>query len=428
MEKIKLGDLLNFRRGYDLPKKDFERGSIPVISSSGIMGYHSTAKSKSPVLSIGRSGSVGRPFYLETNFFPHNTTLFVDDFKGNDPKYLFYLIESINLDDWKSGTGVPTLNRNHIHPIKVPAYTRLEDQKKIAKVLNDLDGKIELNNQINKELESMAKLVYDYWFVQFDFPTSAGYAAKAGKPDMEGKPYKSSGGQLVYNEVLKREIPEGWGDGKFGDYANVKSGFAFKSKWWTEQGCPVIKIKDITENGIVNTDSLSFVSEKNAPRASKFKATSGDVIIAMTGATIGKFALIPDSDMSYYINQRVGLYDLGRKPIKKLPYLFNSLRQEYFRQKIFQVASGAAQPNISNSQLDNIKMTSPHQSLINLYNTKFGHYYRKILNNQKENQELVALRDWLLPMLMNGQVSVGEGYDVVEEKLGVVAEKKKDFN
>ena len=167
---------------------------MPVISSNGILGYHNQAKVKGPGITIGRSGTVGLPHFINEDFFPHNTALFIKDFKGNYPKYVFYLLKTLSLNNMGSGSGVPTMNRNHLHPLKVSAYLDFTDQKKIAAVLSALDAKIELNNRINAELEKMAKTIYDYWFVQFDFP------------DANGKPYKSSGGKMVWNEELKREI------------------------------------------------------------------------------------------------------------------------------------------------------------------------------------------------------------------------------
>ncbi|MCY4329928.1 MAG: restriction endonuclease subunit S, partial [Endozoicomonadaceae bacterium] len=167
-------------------------------SSNGILGYHNEYKVLAPGITIGRSGTVGLPHLLKTNFFPHNTTLFIKDFKNNDVAYIYYLLKYLKLGDKKSGSGVPTMNRNHLHPLKIKAYKDLNNQKNVAKIFSVLDEKIGINNQINAELEAMAKTLYDYWFVQFDFP------------DANGKPYKSSGGKMVYNETLKRDIPVGW--------------------------------------------------------------------------------------------------------------------------------------------------------------------------------------------------------------------------
>lgn len=401
--KLILGDLIEFQRGYDLPKSEFVHGNIPVISSNGILGYHNEFKVRGPGITIGRSGTVGLPQYIENNFFPHNTSLFVKDFKGNIPKYIYYLIKSLGLNELKSGSGVPTMNRNHLHPITILAYTDITTQQKIASVLSSLDSKIELNNRINAELEAMAKTIYDYWFVQFDFP----FDFAQGKPDAKGKPYKSSGGKMVWNEELKREIPEGWGNGNFGKYAKVKGGFAFKSSWWTEKGLPVIKIKDINENYTLSIENCSCVNSDKYDKAKNYEAFPGDVVIAMTGATVGKFGIVPKTNVSVLVNQRVGLFNLGKNPILKLPFLINSLNQEYFRETIFVLASGAAQPNISSDQIEAIPLVIPENKIIDLFNLKLSSFYEIIINNIQENQHLSSLRDWLLPMLMNGQVRVG---------------------
>ena len=157
------------------------------------------------------------------------------DFSSHYLKY--YLQSSVGQNEIKkfsSGSTVFGISAKMFDWIEV-IYRTHDEQQQIAKVLSDLDAKIEVNNNINQELETLAKTSYDYWFVQFDFP------------DENGKPYKSSGGKMVYNEELKREIPEGYLNGKFGDYATVSSGYAFKSSNWQTIGCPVLKIKDITE-------------------------------------------------------------------------------------------------------------------------------------------------------------------------------------
>src|SRR5690606_9747209 len=183
--------------------------------------------------------------------------------------------------------------------------------------------------------------LYDYWFVQFDFP----YDFEKGKPDINGKPYKSSGGKMVYNEELKREIPEGWEVGTIGEYCESTGGFAFKSSSWSEKGLSVVKIKDIQENYTIDLGDLSMSNMNKQEIDNKFLANPGDILIAMTGATIGKYAIVPYTDEPLYVNQRVGYFDLGDKPTFKLPFLINSLNQKYFREMIFRLATGAAQPN-----------------------------------------------------------------------------------
>ena len=121
ISKTTLGELIEFQRGYDLPKSEFKKGNVPVISSNGILGFHNEAKAKAPGITIGRSGTVGLPHYIDVDFFPHNTALFIKDFKGNYPRYIYYLIKTLGLNEFKSGSGVPTMNRNHLHPLEVYA-------------------------------------------------------------------------------------------------------------------------------------------------------------------------------------------------------------------------------------------------------------------------------------------------------------------
>lgn len=259
-------------------------------------------------------------------------------------------------------------------------------------MLSTLDRKIALNQQINAELEKMAKTLYDYWFVQFDFP------------DENGNPYKSSGGEMVYHPELKREVPKGWGRKTIGDYCKSTGGYAFKSSEWVESGNPVIKIKNIQEDGSLNISDIDFVDLSNKTIDEKFKGNVGDIVIAMTGATIGKFAIIPKTDSDLYVNQRVGVFKLSA--VEKLPFLINTLSQDYFRKSIIELSGGAAQPNISNEQINNIELIYPVENIIANFNEKLTASYKQIIQKRYETQKLIQLRDFLLPMLMNGQVEV----------------------
>ena len=151
--KCPLGDILNFRRGHDLPKTSMVPGDIPVAGSNGIIGFHNVSTPISPCITIGRSGNVGTP-YIYDKCWAHNTVLYIDDYKGNDPKYLYYLLKTLPLASFGGGSAVPTLNRNHIHPLEVVFCKDLELQKQIAGILSKIDDKIELNRQINDNLTS----------------------------------------------------------------------------------------------------------------------------------------------------------------------------------------------------------------------------------------------------------------------------------
>ena len=160
----KLGDILNFRRGHDLPKTEMVNGGIPVAGSNGIIGYHNVSTPIEPCITIGRSGNVGTP-YIYDKCWAHNTVLYIDDFKGNDPLYLYYLLKTIPLASYGGGSAVPTLNRNHIHPIEIKHTPSLEEQRRIAGILGAIDDKIENNRRINTNLELQAQALYKQWFV-----------------------------------------------------------------------------------------------------------------------------------------------------------------------------------------------------------------------------------------------------------------------
>ena len=159
-DTYKLGDILNFRRGYDLPKTQMIDGDVPVAGSNGIIGYHNIATPIEPCITIGRSGNVGTP-YIYDRCWAHNTVLYIDDFKGNDPLYLYYLLKTVPLSSYSGGSAVPTLNRNHIHPIEVKFISSLKEQKRISYLLSVFDNKIEVNKRINDNLA--------VYFVNFKF-------------------------------------------------------------------------------------------------------------------------------------------------------------------------------------------------------------------------------------------------------------------
>jgi type I restriction enzyme S subunit len=371
-----LGELIEFQRGYDLPKSEFIKGDIPVISSNGVLGYHNEYKVKAPGVTIGRSGTVGLPHYIKNDFFPHNTALFIKEFNKNYPKYIFYLIKNLGLNNQKTGSGVPTMNRNHLHPLKIKAHLDILEQQKIAKVLSILDAKIELNNRINKELETMAKTLYDYWFVQFDFP------------DVCGESYKSSGGTMVYNEELKREIPEGW------EVKELKA------------------ILDIFDSVRIPLSSQERENRKGI--YPYYGATSimdyiddylfdGDyILLAEDGSVMDSegFPIMQYIWGKTWVNNHAHI--LRSKNINNMEYVFQTLQ----RISVVKIMTGSIQKKINQENLLNVKIMMPNDILLQKFSKFASSIRKKLIVNTEQSQHLTQLRDFLLPMLMNGQVSV----------------------
>ena len=165
--ELTLGEVLELKRGYDLPRRQRSAGSVPLVSSSGISDYHAEAKVKGPGVITGRYGTLGKVYFVTEDFWPLNTTLYVRDFKGNDPRFIAYFLRSLDFSACSDKAAVPGLNRNHLHEaaVRVPPLT---EQRAIAHILGTLDDKIELNRRMNQTLEEMARALFKSWFVDFD--------------------------------------------------------------------------------------------------------------------------------------------------------------------------------------------------------------------------------------------------------------------
>lgn len=402
ISKTTLGSLIEFQRGYDLPKSEMVEGIYPVRSSNGILGYHNEYKTEGPGITIGRSGTVGIPHLIKTNFYPHNTSLFIKDFKGNDVSYIFYLLKNLKLGDRGSGSGVPTMNRNHLHPLDILAHLELSTQKQIAKVLSDLDAKIEVNNNINQELEAMAKTLYDYWFVQFDFPNA------------NGKPYKSSDGKMVFNEALKREIPEGWEVKEINEVIEVKDG-THDSPKSIDKGFKLITSKHLKLEGL-DFDNANSISEEDYININKrSQVDSGDILFSMIG-NIGTVYKVEEKIIDFAI-KNVALYKTSEHQNLK-NYIYTYLRGYDMQRYMGNVIAGSIQKFIGLGSLRKMPLMMDEKTISN-FETKTKAIFNQINILKLENQKLSELRDWLLPMLMNGQVTVSK----VEGELGMVAEE-----
>jgi type I restriction enzyme, S subunit len=397
VSKTTLGELIEFQRGYDLPKTQFVTGEYPVQSSNGVLGYHNEYKVEGPGITIGRSGTVGLPHLIKSNFYPHNTALFIKNFKENNVDYIFYLLVNLKLGNKKSGSGVPTMNRNHLHPLKIVAHLDKSIQTKIAQVLSSLDKKIELNNKINTELEAMAKLIYDYWFVQFDFP----FDFAQGKPAFGGKPYKSSGGKMVYNEELNREIPEGWEVKSLEKIeANIITGKTPSTKVPENfnGNVPFICIGDVRGNmHVINTELT--LSETGANTQKNKFIPVGSICVTC----IASPGLICFATENSQTNQQ--LNSIICKNFENRYYLYFYLKNYFDYAK---AKTGNTFANMNKGDFSSIKVINPKKEVLNLFSNKLKSSIEMILINSEENNKLSELRDWLLPMLMNGQVSVGE--------------------
>lgn len=370
LKKYRLGEILELQRGYDLPSSQQKAGNVLVAGSNGIIGYHNEIRGNHPCITVGRSGSVGKVHYYEQPTWAHNTALFVKDFKGNNPQYLYYFLKNLHLDEMfvKGSSVVPSLDRKVVHSLVVPFHKEVVCQKRIALVLSNIDRKIELNRAINQNLEAMAKQLYDYWFVQFDFPNE------------EGKPYKSSGEVMVYNERLGRELPQGWStmpiSGILDKYPTTKR---YETKEYLSCGkYPIIDQGDSYIAGFTNEiDHL---------------LTRHPAVLFGDHSTKVKFL---DFDFARGADGTQILYSS------------NKAVSQYY---LYLAVSALQIPNPGYSRhfkyLKELPIIIPDLKIANKFKNIVKPLFEEWTKNIFCNIELTKQRNELLPLLMNGQVSV----------------------
>jgi type I restriction enzyme S subunit len=202
-DEIKLGEAVTFQRGFDITKSEQTEGGIPIVSSSGISSFHNQWKSSGPGVVIGRKGTLGTVHYLNGKYWPHDTTLWVKDFQGNDRRFVYYFLKTLHLENFDTGSSNPTLNRNHVHKIKVIFPRNIDTQKRIAAILSAYDELIANNQRRIELLEKMAEEIYREWFVRLRFPGHKKVKFVKGVPD--GWEIKKLGAvlELCYGKALK---------------------------------------------------------------------------------------------------------------------------------------------------------------------------------------------------------------------------------
>lgn len=321
-----------------------------------------------------------------------------------DNDFLFYALRNYvqHIKKRSQGSVFDTINLKSFDLMEIEIPKTISTQQKIAKVLSDLDAKIEINNRINIELEAMAKTLYDYWFVQFDFP------------DTNGKPYKSTGGKMVWNAELKREIPEGWEVNELGNILNTDLGGTPSTKiekFWSGD-IPWLNSGEIANFPIV--ESEDHITHEAISNSAATLMPAGTCVLSIT-RHLRPSILAIDACANQSV---VGIFESEKyKSSFIYPYLKNEIP------RLMTLRSGAQQPHINKGTVDESLMIEPSILILEKYYKKASPIYKQIINNSFQNQELASLRDWLLPMLMNGQVSVGD----VAEELGMVAEESARY-
>lgn len=310
--------------------------------------------------------------------------------EGHSPSFLYAVLLQDSFFDYvmqgAKGSKMPRGDKEQILRYEMPTLSCSEES--IGTFFLNLDQKIRLDEQINQNLTAMAKQLYDYWFVQFDFPNE------------EGKPYKSSGGEMVWNKKLKREIPKGWNISLIKDFATTYSGGTPKStniEYYNNGEIAWINSGEL--NSPIITKTTNYITKCGLENSSAKLYPSNSILVAMYGATAGKVSLLTFEACS---NQAVcGI----------IPTIENMLYYVYFHisslySHFITLSTGSARDNISQNTIKNILLPIPTRNILKLFDEKIGSIYQMIVNNYQQIDSLAMQRDELLPLLMNGQVSV----------------------
>jgi type I restriction-modification system specificity subunit len=358
----------------------FAEGLYPVYGGNGLRGFTDTFNFDGECSIIGRQGAYcGNVRYFKGKAFMTEHAIVAVVNENHNNGYVSNLLSMMNLAQYQGQSAQPGLSVSTLSKITIK-LPDLATQEQCFNVLNLIDQKIQINNQINQELEAMAKTLYDYWFVQFDFP------------DQNGKPYKLSGGKMLYHPELKREIPEGWGVEKLENIANITMGQSPKGTSYNEVGEGMLFFQGSTDFGWrfpvarQYTTEPSRIAEEDDILLS-VRAPVGTLNIADTRCCIGRGLAA--------INSKVGANS----------YIFNVM-QDF--KKLFDMMNsvGTTFGSITKDDLYSLQLVYPPNELLMKFDQSVKSFDREIKNRSRQNQELTQLRDWLLPMLMNGQVKV----------------------
>jgi type I restriction enzyme S subunit len=374
-----LTDFVWFQRGFDLPKDKFVNGEFPVVGSTSILGYHTEAKVKAPGIVTGRSGTIGQFQFLRNDFWPHNTSLWVKDFFGNNERFAFYLLHTLDFISLNGGGAVPSLNRNFLSSINVNVPP-LPTQRRIASILSAYDDLIENNLKRIKLLEEKAAIAY---------------SAKFGNYQVSNKEFIS--------------LPKGWSVKTIGEiYGKIESGSRPKGGIDKElkEGIASVGAENVIGLGKYNYQSEKLITLAFFENMNRGIIENRDILIYKDGAYIGKTTLFQDGfpHEKCCVNEHVFL--LTSKDVRYQYFLFFTLNQGLYFEKMQQLNANAAQPGINQESLKSLKLIWPSEDKIEEFNKEVEASVKLIFTLSKQNTKLRDARDILLPRLMSGQIEV----------------------
>ena len=400
-QEIYFKDFIKLNRGFDLPNEKIEKGTFPIVASTSIKAYHKYYKVKAPGVITGRSGSLGIVQYTDVDFLPLNTTLYVKDFKGNNPKYVYYFLKTMHLENFNSGAGVPTLNQNHLHNQKIVFVSNKVLQQDIVSVLNAYDELIRINNQRIKLLEETACQLYKEWFVRMRFPD-----------------YRST--------KFTKGIPEGWEVKKVADIA-----FINKRNINSKSNISEIEYIDISS---VTTGRIEFTKKyslSEAPGRAKRIVNHGDTLFSTVRPENKAYSFIVEPDENTIAS--TGFCVATPKRDIHSEFIYFAIASEAFVDEMTIKAKGSAYPQVSFDDVGKYKILLPVEKCITRFHKSVEPMFKQIKIVQQQNIQLRQIRDRLLPRLISGKLQVpmeAKGKVIpmtAKPELNIVADEKATY-
>lgn len=399
-----LGDVLTLQRGFDLPVQERQIGPYPVIASTGPVGSHNAFQVKGPGVVIGRSGSIGGGQFLRAPFWPLNTTLWVKDFRDNDPRFCYYLLRSIDFGSFNVGSGVPTLNRNHVHPLPV-TLPGVAEQRRISGFLGALDDKIELNRRMNETLEAMAQAIFRDWFVDFGPVRRKMEGATDPVAVMGGlapDPARAADLAALFPDTLGNEgLPEGWATSSFGSEFRLVMGQSPPGDTYNDDRVGLPFFQGRTDFGFrypeqrKHCSAPARIAEADDTLIS-VRAPVGDLNVAWERCCIGRGVAAT------------------RHKSGGTSFTFYALRSLQPELEQFE-HTGTVFGAINKKQFEALKVLRPASSTVGAFERLVAPLDDMIRTKTAENRTLAETRDYLLPRLMSGAVRVASAEAAVTE-------------
>lgn len=419
----KLGDVADVLSGFAFKSKDFVDSGVPVIKIKNIVPPYVTTDDTVYVsqelyelsekyqlnyndVLISMTGSnynqlssaVGKVGRVRLKDKPMLLNQRVGKILTNEKKcnkeFLYYNISTMETRYRLALSAGGSANQANVSPKQIKSllipYPPLEEQKVIAHILSTLDEKIEVNNQINKTLENMAQAIFKQWFVDFEFPNE------------DGEPYKSSGGEMIESELGM--IPKGWEVEEIGNISDIQNGFAFKAPEYVDEGVKVLRTLNIGNDGYFNNTDIVFLPQSyKSEKYEKYYFEEFDVALVMVGASIGKIGMILKNTAGGLQNQNMWRFRRKEKRVSQI-FIYYTVKQAQNISKNW--STGSARDFYRKDSFRKINVILPEKRITDLFEKITKPIFQNISNHVCENDELISMRDSLLPKLMSGEIRV----------------------